>query len=53
MTNAQLGGLDASRDLDVELVESVRQMQRREGTVVHLPANAARQKSRNPRGTRA
>jgi hypothetical protein len=34
MTDAQLTKWEASRDLEAELLESVRQMQRGEGTVV-------------------
>jgi hypothetical protein len=34
MTDAQLAKWEASRDLEAELLESVRQMQRGEGTVV-------------------
>ena len=45
MTDAQLAAWEASRDLEAELVESVRQMKRREGTVVHSPVIAARQNS--------
>lgn len=45
MTDAQLAAWEASRDLDAELVESVRQMKRGEGTVVHSPVIAARQNS--------
>ena len=53
MTDEQLAAWEAGRDLEAELVESVRQMQRREGTVVHSRAITARQKSKNPRGNRA
>src|SRR5450830_26405 len=45
MTDAQLAKWEASRDLEAELVESVRQMQRGEGTVVYSPVIAARQNS--------
>lgn len=43
MTEAQLAEWEACRDLDAELVESVRQMKRGEGTVVPSPVIAARQ----------
>ena len=46
MTDKQLAAWEASRDLEAELVESVRQMKRGEGTVVHSPVIAARQKSK-------
>lgn len=45
MTDEQLAKWEASRDLEAELVESVRQMKRGEGTVVHSPVIAARQNS--------
>lgn len=45
MTDAQLTQWEASRDLEAELVESVRQMKRGLGTVVHSPVIAARQNS--------
>ncbi|MBK9574942.1 MAG: helix-turn-helix domain-containing protein [Rhodoferax sp.] len=45
MTDAQLTHWEASRDLEAELVESVRQMKRGLGTVVHSPVIAARQNS--------
>ncbi len=45
MTDAQLAKWEASRDLEAELVESVRQMKRGEGTVVHSLVVAARQNS--------
>lgn len=45
MTDAQLAEWEASRDLEAELVESVRQMKRHEGTVVYSPVIAARQNS--------
>jgi hypothetical protein len=35
MTDAQLAKWEASRDLEAELLESARQMQRGEGTVVY------------------
>jgi putative transcriptional regulator len=46
MTDAQLAKWEASRDLEAELLESVRQMQRGEGTVVYSPVIAARQNSK-------
>ena len=45
MTDAQLAEWEASRDLEAELVESLRQMKRREGAVVYSPVIAARQNS--------
>ena len=45
MTDAQLAKWEAGRDLEAELVESVRQMKRNEGTVVYSPVIAARQNS--------
>lgn len=45
MTDAQLAGWEAGRDLEAELLESVRQMKRGEGTVVYSPVIAARQNS--------
>ncbi len=45
MTDAQLAEWEASRDLEAELLKSVRQMKRGEGTVVHSPVIAARQNS--------
>lgn len=45
MTDEQLAAWEASRNLEAELVESVRQMKRREGTVVYSPVIAARQNS--------
>jgi putative transcriptional regulator len=45
MTDAQLAKREGSRDLEAELLESVRQMQRGEGTVVYSPVIAARQNS--------
>ena len=39
MTDAQLAEWEASRDLEAELVDSVRQMKRGEGTVVHAKAD--------------
>ena len=44
MTDAQLAKWEASRDLEAELLESVRQMKRGEGKVVHSPVIAARQR---------
>lgn len=46
MTDAQLAKWEASRDLEAELLESVRQMQRGEGTVVYSLVIAARQNSK-------
>jgi putative transcriptional regulator len=46
MADAQLAEWKASRDLEAELLESVRQMKRGEGTVVHSPVIAARQNSK-------
>lgn len=46
MTDEQLAAWEAGRDLEVELVESVRQMKRGEGTVVLSPVIAARQNSK-------
>ena len=45
MTDAQLAAWEASRDLDAELLESVRQFKRGEGTVVYSPVIAARKNS--------
>jgi len=45
MTDAQLAEWEVSRDLEAELLESVRQMRRGEGTVVHSPVIAARKNS--------
>lgn len=45
MTDEQLAAWEASRDLEAELMESVRQMKRHEGTVVYSPVIAARQNS--------
>lgn len=44
-TDAQLAVWEAGRDLEAELLESVRQMKRGEGTVVYSPVIAARQNS--------
>jgi putative transcriptional regulator len=44
-TDAQLAAWEAGRDLEAELLESVRQMKRGEGTVVYSPVIAARQNS--------
>lgn len=41
MTDAQLAAWEATRDLDAELLESVRQFKRGEGTVVYSPVIAA------------
>ena len=46
MTDEQLAAWEAGRDLEAELLESVRQMKRGEGTVVHSPVIAARQNSK-------
>lgn len=46
MTDAQLAKWEAGRDLEAELVESVRQMARGEGSVVYSPVIAARQNSK-------
>ncbi|MEO8117839.1 MAG: helix-turn-helix domain-containing protein [Rhodoferax sp.] len=46
MTDEQLADWEASRDLEAELVESVRQMKRHEGAVVYSPVIAARQNSK-------
>lgn len=45
MTDEALAAWEAGRDLEAELLESVRQMKRREGTVVYSPVIAARQNS--------
>ena len=45
MTDAQLAAWEASRDLDAELLQSVQQMKRGEGTVVYSPVIAARKNS--------
>lgn len=45
MTDAQLAVWEAGRDLEAELLASVRQMKRHEGTVVYSPVIAARQNS--------
>ena len=45
MTDAQLAAWEATRDLDAELLESVRQFKRGEGTVVYSPVIAARKNS--------
>lgn len=44
-TDAQLAAWEAGRDLEAELLESVRQMKRGEGTVVYSQVIAARQNS--------
>lgn len=46
MTDKQLAAWEAGRDLETELLESVRQMKRGEGTVVHSPVIAARKNSK-------
>lgn len=46
MSDEQLAVWEGGRDLEAELVESVRQMKRGEGTVVHSPVIAARQNSK-------
>jgi putative transcriptional regulator len=46
MSDEQLAAWEAGRDLEAELVESVRQMKLGEGTVVHSPVIAARQNSK-------
>ena len=45
MTDAQLAEWEAGRDLEAELLESVRQLKRGEGTVVYSPVIAARKNS--------
>ena len=45
MTDAQLAVWEAGRDLEAELLESVRQFKRGEGTVVYSPVIAARKNS--------
>ena len=45
MTDAELAAWEATRDLDAELLEAVRQFKRGEGTVVYSPAIAARKNS--------
>lgn len=45
MTDAQLAEWEAGRDLEAELLESVRQFKRGEGTVVYSPVIAARKNS--------
>jgi putative transcriptional regulator len=45
MTDEQLTAWEASRDLEAELLESVRQMKKREGTVVYSLVIAARRNS--------
>ena len=44
-TDAELAAWAATRDLDAELLESVRQFKRGEGTVVYSPVIAARKNS--------
>ncbi len=45
LTDKQLAAWEASRDLEAELIESVLQMKRGEGTVVYSPVIAARENS--------
>ena len=45
MTDAQLAEWEAGRDLEAELLESVRQFKRGEGIVVYSPVIAARKNS--------
>jgi len=45
MTDVQLAAWEASRDLDAELLESVRQFKRGEGRVIYSPVIAARKNS--------
>ena len=45
LTDTQLAAWEASRDLEAELLESVRQVKRGEGTVVYSPVIAARKNS--------
>ena len=45
MTDAELEAWEASRDLEAELLESVRQIKRGEGMVVYSPSIAARKNS--------
>lgn len=45
MTEKQLRSRDAKRDLGAELLESVRQMKRGEGSVVYSPVISARAKA--------
>jgi putative transcriptional regulator len=45
MTDDELEVWEASRDLEAELLESVRQIKRGEGTVVYSPLIAARKNS--------
>ena len=45
LTDAQLAAWEASRDLEAELLESVRQFKRGEGKVVYSPVIAARKNS--------
>jgi putative transcriptional regulator len=45
MTDAQLAVWEAGRDLEAELLESVRQFKRGEGIVVYSPVIAARKNS--------
>jgi putative transcriptional regulator len=45
LADAQLAAWEAGRDLEAELLESVRQVKRGEGTVVYSPVIAARKNS--------
>ena len=45
MTDAELAAWEVTRDLDAELLESVRQFKRGEGTVVYSPVIGARKNS--------
>ena len=45
MTDAQLTAWEAGRDLEAELLESVRQMKRGQGTVMYVPVIAVRRNS--------
>ena len=45
LNDAQLAAWESSRDLEAELLESVRQVKRGEGTVVYSPVIAARKNS--------
>ena len=45
MTDAQLAEWEAGRDLETELLESVRQLKRGDGIVVYSPVIAARKNS--------
>ena len=45
LTDSQLAAWEAGRDLEAELLESVRQVKRGEGTVVYSPVIAVRKNS--------